>query len=148
LKLKTSFACGSHRKKTIPPKRACSFTLFLFSPICIPYPICDAIGGVRVFQEAQEFLAVCVHIFFRSAESNVYGLCTVFLVPERSLSVGESALWVRLTGPRFADQVAAVVSLLDSPTGHFKAAAVAKEAMAIRYHQQTSLSIKCFSRRP
>jgi hypothetical protein len=45
--------------------------------------------------------------------------------------VGECALWARLTGPQFAAQVAAVVSLVEAPANHRQATAVAKEVMAI-----------------
>ena len=49
---------------------------------------------------------------FRIAESNLDALITVDLGPKRPFSVGECALWARLTGPRFAAQVAAVVGLV------------------------------------
>jgi hypothetical protein len=56
--------------------------------------------------------------------------------------VGECALWARLTGQRFALQVAAVVCLIEAPSNCYQTAKVAKEVMAIRYHQKISLSIK------
>jgi hypothetical protein len=56
--------------------------------------------------------------------------------------VGECALWARLSGPRFAGQVAAAVSLVEVHSNCGKAAAVAKEVMAIKYSNQTSLSIE------
>ena len=43
--------------------------------------------------------------------------------------MGECALWARLTGPKFAAQVAAVVSLVEAPANHCKATTVAKEVM-------------------
>jgi hypothetical protein len=55
--------------------------------------------------------------------------------------VGECALWARLTGPQFAAHVAAVVSLVEAPANHCKAAAVAKEVMAIKYGITTGHSI-------
>jgi hypothetical protein len=47
-----------------------------------------------------------------------------------------------LTGPQFAAQVAAAVSLVEALANHFKASTVANEAMAIKYSNQTGLSIK------
>ena len=55
--------------------------------------------------------------------------------------MGECALWARLTGPRFAGQVAAAVSLVEAPSNNGKAAAVAKEVMAIILGNKTGLSI-------
>jgi hypothetical protein len=46
-----------------------------------------------------------------------------------------------LTGPQFAAQVAAAVSLVEAPTNHCEASTVAKEVMAIKYSNQTGLSI-------
>jgi hypothetical protein len=43
----------------------------------------------------------------QSAESSLDALNTVDLGPKRLFSVGECALWARLTGPQFAAQVAA-----------------------------------------
>ena len=68
----------------------------------------------------------------QSAKSNLDALNTVDLGPKRPFSVGECALWARLTGPKFAAQVAAVVSLVEAPSNCGKAAAVAKEVMAIK----------------
>ena len=62
------------------------------------------------------------------------------------LSAGECALYARLTGPRFAAQVAAVVGLVEDPANHYEAAAVAKEIMAIKYSNRPSS--KKSSRRP
>jgi hypothetical protein len=64
------------------------------------------------------------------------------LGPKRLFGVGECALWARLVGPRVAAQVAAVVSLFEAPSNCGKAAAVAKEAMAIKYGNTASRSIK------
>jgi hypothetical protein len=50
------------------------------------------------------------------AESNLNAMSTVHLEPKRSFSVGECALWARLTGPRFAGQVAAALSLVEAPS--------------------------------
>jgi hypothetical protein len=72
-----------------------------------------------------------VKTIFRTAESNLGVLNTVDLGPKRPFSVGEYALWARLTGPKFAAQVAAVASLVEAPANHRKATTVAKEAMAI-----------------
>jgi len=78
---------------------------------------------------------------FRTAESNLDALNSVDLGPKRPFSVGECALWARLTGPQFAAHVAAVVSLVEAPANHCKAAAVAKEVMAIKYGITTGHSI-------
>ena len=66
------------------------------------------------------------------ADSNLNALNTVDLGPKRPFSVSECALWARLTGPRFAAQVAAVVSLVEAPANLSKATTVAKEVMAIK----------------
>jgi hypothetical protein len=62
--------------------------------------------------------------------------------------VGECALWARLTGPQFAAQVAAAVSQVEAHTYNGKAAAVAKEAMAITPGSRTGLSIEKFLEAP
>ena len=46
-----------------------------------------------------------------------------------------------MTGPQFAGQVAAAVSLVEAPSNNGKAAAVAKEVMAIMPGNRTGLSI-------
>ena len=46
-----------------------------------------------------------------------------------------------MTGPQFAAQVAAAVSLVEAPANHWKATTVAKEVMAIKYSNKTGLSI-------
>jgi hypothetical protein len=69
-----------------------------------------------VLEEAWNLLSDDAQIIFRSAESNLDALNTVDLGPKRPFSVGECALWARLTGPQFAAQVAAVVSLVEAPT--------------------------------
>ena len=53
-----------------------------------------------------------------------------------------------MAGPRFAAQVAAVVSLVEVSSDCGKEAAVAKEVMAIRYSNKTSLSIEKFLEAP
>jgi hypothetical protein len=62
--------------------------------------------------------------------------------------VGKCALWARVAGPQFAAQVEAVVSLVEAPANHYKATAVAKEAMAIKYGNTTGHSIKKFLEAP
>jgi hypothetical protein len=62
--------------------------------------------------------------------------------------VGEFALWARLTGPRFAAQVSAVVDLVKAPANHRKASTVAKEVMAVKYGNTTGHSIKKFLESP
>ena len=85
---------------------------------------------------------------FRTAESNLDALKTVYLGPKCPFSVGECALWARLTGPQFAAQVAAVVSLVEAPDNHYEATAVAKKATAIKYGNTTGHSIKKFLESP
>jgi hypothetical protein len=51
-------------------------------------------------------------------------------------------------GPRFAAQVAAVVSLFEAPSCCGKTAAVAKEVMAVKYGNTTGHSIKKFFESP
>jgi hypothetical protein len=87
-------------------------------------------------------------ITFRIAEFNLDALNTVDLGPKRPFSMGGCALWARLAGPRFAAQVAAVVSLVEAPSNCGKAAAVAKEVMAIKYGNTTGHSIKKFLESP
>ena len=99
-------------------------------------------------QKAWELLSDDEKASLQRAESNLNALNTVDLGPKRPFSVGECALWARLTGPRFAGQVAAVVSLVEAPSNNCKAAAVAKEAMAIKYGNTTSLSIEKFLEAP
>ena len=82
------------------------------------------------------------------AESNLNALNTVDLGPKRPFSVGECALWARLTVPRFAGQVAAAVSLVEPLASHCKASTVAKEVMAIMPSNRTSLSIEKFLEAP
>jgi hypothetical protein len=89
-----------------------------------------------------------VKVIFRTAESNLDAQKTVDLGPKRPFSVGECALWARLTGPRFVAQVAALVGQVEAPANHYKAAAVAKEIMAIKYGHTTGHSIKNFLESP
>jgi hypothetical protein len=53
-----------------------------------------------------------------------------------------------LTGPNFAAQVAAVVSLVEAPVNHCKANTVVKEAIAIIPGNRTGLSIEKFIEAP
>ena len=53
-----------------------------------------------------------------------------------------------MTGPRFAAQVAAVVSLVEAPANLSKATTVAKEVMAIIPGNRTGLSIEKFLEAP
>ena len=53
-----------------------------------------------------------------------------------------------MTGPQFAAQVAAAVSLVEAPANHWKATTVAKEVMAIRFGNRTGLSIEKFLEAP
>ena len=119
------------------------------APIC-PfldlYPTFHPAGGVKVLEEARDLLSDGVKASLQRAESNLNALNTVDLGPKRPFSVGECALWARLTGPRFAGQVAAVVSLVEAPSNNCKAAAVAKEVIAIKYSNKTGLSIEKFLR--
>ena len=82
------------------------------------------------------------------AESNLNALSTVDLGPKRPFSVGECALWARLTEPRFAAQVAAAVNLVEAPANHREATTVAKEVMAIMPGNRTGLSIEKFIEAP
>ena len=64
------------------------------------------------------------------------------------MGAGECALWARLSGPRFAGQVTAAVGLVEAPANHYKANAVAKEVMAIKYGNKTGHPIKKFLEAP
>ena len=57
-------------------------------------------------------------------------LNTVDLGPKRPFSVGECALWARLTGPRFPAQVAAAVSLVEASAAVESATAAGAAAKA------------------
>jgi hypothetical protein len=59
-------------------------------------------SGVQVLQKECNLLSGDVKASLQSAESNLDALNTVDLGPKRPFSVGECALWVRLSGPRFA----------------------------------------------
>jgi hypothetical protein len=65
---------------------------------------------------------------FRTAKSNLDALSTADLGPKRHFSVGECALWERLTGPQFVAQVAAVVGLVEAPVKHCKSTAVVRRS--------------------
>jgi hypothetical protein len=103
---------------------------------------------VQVLRKTWDLLSDGVKVIFRTAESNLDALNTVDLGPKRPFSVGECALWGLLTGPQFAAQVAAVVSLVEAPANHFEASTVAKEAMAIMLGNKAGLSIKKFPESP
>jgi hypothetical protein len=117
-------------------------------PFVYLYPTSHPAGGVQVLQKAWDLLLNGVKAIFRTAESNLDALNTVDLGPKRPFSVGECALWARLTGPQFAAQVAAVVRLVEASANQYEATAVAKEVMAIKYGNTTGLSIKSSSSRP
>jgi hypothetical protein len=108
------------------------------------YPTYHPTGGVQVLQKAWDLLSDDVQASLQRAESNLNALNTVDLGPKRPFGVGECALWARLTGPQFAAQVAAAVSLVEARSICGKAAAVAKEIMAIMPGNRTSLSIEKF----
>jgi hypothetical protein len=108
------------------------------------YPFFHSAGGVKVLEEACDLLSGDVKASLQRAESNLNALNTVDLGPKRPFSVGECALWARLTGPQFATQVAAAVGLVELPSNCGKAAAVAKEFMAIKYSNKTGVSITKF----
>ena len=75
-----------------------------------------------MLEEAWNLLSGDVQVSFRIADSDLNALNTVDLGPKRPFSVGECALWARLTGPSFAALVAAVVSLVEAPfVNHCKA---------------------------
>jgi hypothetical protein len=112
------------------------------------YPTYHPTGGVQVLQKAWNLLSDDVKAILQIAESNLNALSTVHLGPKCPFSVGECALWARLTGPQFAAQVEAVVSLVEAPANHRKASTVAKEAMAIMPGNKTSLSIEKFLEAP
>jgi hypothetical protein len=103
---------------------------------------------VQVLQKAWNSLSDDVKASLQRAESNQNALNTVDLGPKRPFSVGECALRARLTGPRFARQVAAAVSLVAAPANHSKATAVAKDVMAIMPGNRTGLSIEKFLEAP
>jgi hypothetical protein len=112
-----------------PPKRTFSRALSsgFFGPL--PHLSPDRRGASS--SKAWNLLSDDVKASLQRAESNLNTQNTVDLGPKRPFSVGECALWARLSGPRFAGQVAAAVSLVKAPSSNCKAAAVAKEVMAI-----------------
>ena len=81
---------------------------------------------MQVLQKAWELLPDDVKASLQRAESNLNALSTVDLGPN-PFSVGGCALWARLTGPRFAAQVAAAAGLVEAPANHWKATSLAKE---------------------
>jgi hypothetical protein len=94
---------------------------------------------VQVLQKAWNLLSDDVKAILQIAESNLNALRTVHLGPKRPFGVGECALWAQLTGPRFAGQVAAALSLVEAPSNNGKAAAEAMEVMAIMLGYKTGL---------
>jgi hypothetical protein len=112
------------------------------------YPTYHPTGGVQVLKKAWNLLSDDVIASLQSAESNLNALNNVDLGPKRPFSVGECALWARLTGPQFAAQVAAEAGLVEAPASHWKATTVAKEAMAIMLGNRTGLSIEKFLEAP
>jgi hypothetical protein len=125
-----------------------ALTRALICPFLDLYPTYHPTGGVQVVQKAWNLLSDDAKASLQSAESNLDALNTVDLGPKRPFSVGECALWARLTGPRFAGQVAAAVSLDEALSHNGKAGAVAKEAMAIMLGNMTGLSIEKFLELP
>ena len=71
-----------------------------------------------MLEAAWNLLSGSMKAIFRIAESNLDALNIVDLGPKRLFSLGECALWARLTRPRFAAQVAAVVGLVEAPANH------------------------------
>jgi hypothetical protein len=125
--------------------------MLIHAPICpflYLYPTSHPTGGVKVLQKAWDLLSNDVKAILRSAESNPGALNTVDLGPKRPFSVGECALWARLTGPQFAAQVEAVMSLVVAPANHRRATTVAKEILAIKYFNTTGHSIIKFLESP
>jgi hypothetical protein len=59
-----------------------------------------------VLEEAWNVLSSDGKEIFRISEFDLEALNTVYLGPKRPFSVGECALWARLTGSQFAAQVA------------------------------------------
>ena len=117
-------------------------TRALICPFLDLYPTYHPTGEVQALQKTWNLLSDDVNAILQRAESNLNALNTVDLGPKRLFSVGECALWARLTGPQFAAQVTAAVSLLEAHSNCCKAAAVAKEVMAIILGNQTGLSIE------
>jgi hypothetical protein len=103
---------------------------------------------VKVLQKSWNLLSDDVEASLQRAKSNLNALNTVDLGPKRPFGVGECALWARLTGPQFAAQVAAAVSLVEAHSNNGKAAALAKEVIAIKYSNQADLSIEKFLEAP
>jgi hypothetical protein len=82
------------------------------------YPTYHPTGEVQVIQKAWKLLSDGVKAILQRTESNLNALNTVDLGPKRPFSVCECVLWARLTGPQFAAQVAAAVSLVEAPANH------------------------------
>jgi hypothetical protein len=103
---------------------------------------------MQVLQKAWNLLSDEAKAILRIAEINPDALNTVDLGPKCPFSVGECAPWAQLTGPQFAAQVAAAVSLVEAPANHREATTAAKEIMAIKYMNTTSHSITKFLESP
>jgi hypothetical protein len=99
------------------------------------YPTSHPAGGVQVLQKAWNL-------------QHINALDIVDLGPERPFSVSECALWARLSGSRFAAQVAAAISLVEAPANHRKASTVAKEVMVIMLGNKKGPSIEKFFESP
>ena len=135
--MKFPFYYGQTRRtvRDRSPKRTCSRALSsdLF---WTSTPLITRQAGCRFLKKAWNLLSDNVKASLQSAESNLNALSTVDLGPKRPFSVGECALWARLTGPQFSTQVAAVVSLVEAPANHCEAttaeaAVAAAEAIAV-----------------
>jgi len=113
----------------------------LICPLLDLYPTYHPTGEVQVLQKAWNLLPDDVKASLQRAESNLNALNSVYLGPMRPFSVGECVMWARFTGPQFAAQVAAAVSLVEAPANHCEASTVAKEAMTIMPGNRTSLSV-------
>ena len=101
-----------------------------------------------MLEEAWNLFSDEVKAICQIAESNQDVLSIVYLGLERHFSVGECALWARLTWARFAAQVVAVAGLVEAPANHRKATPVTKEVMAIKYGNTAGNSIKKFLESP
>jgi hypothetical protein len=89
--------------------------MLIHAPIChflYDHPTSHPTRGVQVLQNALNLLSDDVKIILQSAESKLDALSYVDLGPKRPFSLNERALWAPLTGPQFAAQVGAVVSLV------------------------------------
>jgi hypothetical protein len=112
------------------------------------YPAHHLTGGVQVLQKEWN-LSDDVKAILQIAESNLNALNAVHLGPKRPFSVGECALWARLTGPRFDGQVAAALRLVELlKTTAKQLQWPIKEVMTIMLGNKTGLSIEKFLESP